>query len=306
MIKAVIFDMDGLLIDSEPLWWEAEIEIAKTVGINLTKEQTLETTGLKVDKIVEHWFHKKPWTSPPREEVEDALVRDLIARVEKRGAPMPGAAEILELMKKKKVKMALASSSLMPIIDAATKKLGINRRITEQSESQARSEEGAYREYETDERHRLRFRGRAWRRECKPFGVLAVVGGGASEVEWHLAVDLRASAASQIEILDSGTPKTRASFAVRSRVVGADRLHSALAEEEHPLRLAVGIAWLVQDQHQGEPTLGPQPAQEREELVPPAQIVRVPRKNVSVIRNVESNRTPRVARPQVGQGAQGS
>ena len=36
MIKAVIYDMDGLIIDSEPLWQEAEISIFKSVNINLT------------------------------------------------------------------------------------------------------------------------------------------------------------------------------------------------------------------------------------------------------------------------------
>lgn len=123
--------MDGLLIDSEPLWWEAEIEVAKMAGLDLTKEQTLETTGLKVDKIVDHWFHKKPWTTPTKKDIEDALVRDLISRVEARGVEKPGARKILELMKKKNVKMALASSSLMPIIDAAVKKLGIREYFDE-------------------------------------------------------------------------------------------------------------------------------------------------------------------------------
>jgi mannitol-1-/sugar-/sorbitol-6-/2-deoxyglucose-6-phosphatase len=125
MIKAVIFDLDGLLIDSEPLWWEAEIEVAKTVGIQLNKTSVLETTGLKVDKIVEHWFHKKPWTTPSRKEIEDALVGNLIARVKKEGKEMPGARKVLDIIKKKGVKIALASSSLMSIIDAATEKLGI-------------------------------------------------------------------------------------------------------------------------------------------------------------------------------------
>lgn len=117
--------MDGLLIDSEPLWWEAEIEVARTVGVNLTKEQTLETTGLKVNKIVDHWFNIKPWTTPSKKEVEDTLVKNLIARVKEKGKEKAGATQILELMKRKNVKMALASSSLMSIINAAVEKLGI-------------------------------------------------------------------------------------------------------------------------------------------------------------------------------------
>lgn len=123
--------MDGLLIDSEPLWWEAEIEVAKTVGVNLTKEQTLETTGLKVDKIVGHWFNIKPWKTPSKKEVEDTLVKNLIARVKEMGKEKAGATQTLELMKRKNVKIALASSSLMSIIDAATKKLGIRKYFDE-------------------------------------------------------------------------------------------------------------------------------------------------------------------------------
>jgi sugar-phosphatase len=56
MIKAVIFDMDGLLIDSEPLWEEAEIKTFREVGVPLTKKKSIETMGLRVDEVVEHWF----------------------------------------------------------------------------------------------------------------------------------------------------------------------------------------------------------------------------------------------------------
>ena len=87
MIKAVIFDMDGLLIDSEPLWWEAEIETVKMVELYLTKEQTLETTGLKVDKVVEHWFNKKPWASPSKKKLRTPLSEILFLGLKQEALP---------------------------------------------------------------------------------------------------------------------------------------------------------------------------------------------------------------------------
>lgn len=38
-MKAAVFDMDGVLVDSEPLWREAEIETFRTVGVQLTDEE---------------------------------------------------------------------------------------------------------------------------------------------------------------------------------------------------------------------------------------------------------------------------
>ena len=123
--------MDGLLIDSEPLWWEAEIETAKMAGLELDKTQVVKTAGLRVDKIIDFWFNIKPWTTPSKKELEKALVADLISRVEARGKEMPGAIRVLEMVKEKKVKTALASSSLLRIIDAAVNKLGIRNYFDE-------------------------------------------------------------------------------------------------------------------------------------------------------------------------------
>ena len=57
-ITTVIYDMDGLIIDSEPFWREAEIAVFKTVGIVLTDDDCRETTGFRFDEVVIPLFHK--------------------------------------------------------------------------------------------------------------------------------------------------------------------------------------------------------------------------------------------------------
>lgn len=56
-IKAAIFDMDGLLIDSEPFWHQAELEVFSSAGIDISLRDSLpETTGLRIDQVVRLWF----------------------------------------------------------------------------------------------------------------------------------------------------------------------------------------------------------------------------------------------------------
>ncbi len=119
MLKATIFDMDGLLINSEPLWHKAEKIVFKTVGIDLTTEQCLETTGFRVDDVVEYRHQLQPWSNKSKKEVEESIIEEVIHLVKKEGALMPGVLQTLELFKEKNIPMAVASSSSMRIILAA-------------------------------------------------------------------------------------------------------------------------------------------------------------------------------------------
>ena len=131
MIKAVIFDLDGLLIDSEPLWQEAEILIFKQVKIILTPELCLQTKGLRIDEVVNYWYQKYPWTNLTKLEVEKLIVAKVIELIHLKGKPLPGVDHAISFVRQKQVKIALASSSALNIIQAALETLNLTDEFTE-------------------------------------------------------------------------------------------------------------------------------------------------------------------------------
>ena len=125
-MKAAIFDMDGLLIDSEPLWRLAEREVFATVGLELTDEDCRRTTGLRSDEVVDYWYERHPWSGEPCSEVHrrlDARVTELIAE---RGRTMPGARRAIRLLRGAGLRLALASSSSRELIGVVLDTLGLD------------------------------------------------------------------------------------------------------------------------------------------------------------------------------------
>jgi len=55
-ISTVIFDMDGLLIDSEPLWYEAANEAFGSYGISISPKEYVTTTGLRTKEFLQYWL----------------------------------------------------------------------------------------------------------------------------------------------------------------------------------------------------------------------------------------------------------
>ncbi len=116
MIKAAIFDMDGLLIDSEPFWRKAEIKSFKEVGVHLTENDCRETMGYRLNEVVSLWYSRKPWSGASLQEVEDTILKRVAEYIEKEGEPMEGALEAIEICLKAGLKTAIASSSPMSLI----------------------------------------------------------------------------------------------------------------------------------------------------------------------------------------------
>ena len=79
--KAVIFDMDGVLIDSEPFWQQAQIEVLKDLGVEITQKECEETMGLRIDALVGHWYNKYRWDGSSVEETAVTIVERVASHV---------------------------------------------------------------------------------------------------------------------------------------------------------------------------------------------------------------------------------
>ena len=124
-LKAVIFDMDGVLIDSEPLWKIAEIEAFKKVGIDLTQTDCEETVGLRMDEVVKLWYDRVGWEGKSLEEVENDVVDIVIREIKAQGTAKEGVNEALAAIQKAGYKIGLATSSAMRIAKTVLEKLDI-------------------------------------------------------------------------------------------------------------------------------------------------------------------------------------
>lgn len=118
MIEAVIFDMDGLLIDSEPYWQKTERVMMKKLGVDLTEEMQKETFGLSSQELIQNWYNYKPWPNPDFIEQEKSYDEMMLHYFKTEAELLPGAEYILNFIKKKNLKTALASSSNMSLINA--------------------------------------------------------------------------------------------------------------------------------------------------------------------------------------------
>lgn len=150
MLRAAIFDLDGLLIDSEPLWQQAEIEEFGRLGLELTPEEAQETLGIRSDQVVRIRHGQIGWNleHDPLEAVEARIVSRVRDLVLKCGEAMEGAHRAIEFCDAKGLRLAVASSSRLVIIEAALKKLGVRDRFevvhSAESEPVGKPDPGVY------------------------------------------------------------------------------------------------------------------------------------------------------------------
>lgn len=128
---AVIFDMDGVLIDSEPLWKIAMEAVFKEVGCHLTRKDFQKTVGLRIDEVIEFWYAEVGWENYSAKEVEEKIVQRMVELIQENGDPLPGVIETLEYLKKKGLKIGLGTSSYSILVDTVLNTLGIAEKFDE-------------------------------------------------------------------------------------------------------------------------------------------------------------------------------
>jgi len=129
-IRAVVFDMDGLMVDSEPHWQASETAVFKKLGVELTKTDWEGTMGLRLDEVVKHYRAHRPWPGPETDlEVQQMILDEMQAALRRDPRPMPGLHEALGACEARDLPLAVASSSPLVLIRAALEGLGIAGRF---------------------------------------------------------------------------------------------------------------------------------------------------------------------------------
>jgi HAD superfamily hydrolase (TIGR01509 family) len=120
---AVFFDMDGLMVDSEPEWLLSEIEVTKPFGYTWLDSDQIACLGGPLSKVGQYMFDKCGQQNSP-EYFTQTLIDTQVARMRGNTPTMPGAVKLVRELQSHGVKTALVSASPRNIVDAVLDNLG--------------------------------------------------------------------------------------------------------------------------------------------------------------------------------------
>ena len=130
MKPQLIFDMDGVLIDSEPYWNDALKVGFRAADLEMTNEMCEATMGGRLNEVVDYRFKKHQINGISRDEVEELILEEIIHLVKTKAGILPGVFSAIKKIEKSGIPMAIASSSPMRLIDVVMKKLNIEHHLS--------------------------------------------------------------------------------------------------------------------------------------------------------------------------------
>jgi mannitol-1-/sugar-/sorbitol-6-/2-deoxyglucose-6-phosphatase len=125
MIEAVIFDLDGIIIESEPLWKETEKKVFAGVGLSLTTEMCRRTIGLDTYDTIKFWYSEMPWKGKNFARLYREIIETMRITMQEKVQLKKGFPETLRIIKGKSLPVAVATSSPPVLIETALNKFGI-------------------------------------------------------------------------------------------------------------------------------------------------------------------------------------
>ncbi|WP_319379795.1 hexitol phosphatase HxpB [Thiomicrorhabdus sp.] len=111
VIQAVVFDMDGLIVDSEPYWKQAEKRVFSSLGCNVTMEDQLQTANLTTEAVTDYWYRKSPWRQMSKHQAEAAVIEEVDALLSAQCVSKPGFFEAMAVCREAGIKIGLASNA---------------------------------------------------------------------------------------------------------------------------------------------------------------------------------------------------
>jgi len=121
--EAVFFDMDGLMVDSEPEWFKSETEVTAEFGYEWLGVDQVACLGGPLTKVGHYMFEKCGQQKSPQY-FTHTLIDTQVARMRGNTPTMPGAIELVTELQSKGIKTALVSASPRIIVDAVLDSLG--------------------------------------------------------------------------------------------------------------------------------------------------------------------------------------
>lgn len=127
--RALLFDMDGVLIDSEPFWRNAEQLVFGRFGIQLNKEHFSYTTGLRNDEVVD--LRIREWALDPalRENLMHDMLQEVVTQIHDEGRATEGLNEVLQWIGLHNIPSLIVTSSPPVVIHAVIEKLQLQRSL---------------------------------------------------------------------------------------------------------------------------------------------------------------------------------
>ena len=125
-LQGVLFDMDGLLVDSEPLWFEVECAVMARLDGRWSEADQQALIGGSLPRTVSYLLARAGRPASP-EDVGRWLIEGMTSLLMSRPLTMlPGAAELLAEVRAAGIPLALVTSSERPVMDAVLRQLGVS------------------------------------------------------------------------------------------------------------------------------------------------------------------------------------